>query len=141
MNSIIIQTLRKRSKLNFLESVSQSDIQGKTLKSKQSEKHIFTMLLLVTFVFLTLTVPTRAMVFYLNFCTGNTQCYYARLQLFYQVGQKTFFTNHGINFFLYVMSGQKFRTDLRNLFLSNNFKKENNNHRITTASTICSKSC
>ena len=140
MNSIIIHTLRKRSKFNILASAGEIEIADKSLKSKQPEKQIFTMLLLVTFVFLTLNVPTRAMVFYLNFYTGSTPYYYASLHLFYQVGQKTFFTNHGINFFLYVMSGQKFRTDLRNLFLSNNYKKEHNDHRITTASTICSKS-
>ena len=138
MNSIIIHTLRKRSKLNLLESAGQVEIENKKLKSKQSEKQIFTMLLLVTFVFLTLNVPTRAMVFYLNFYTGETPHYYASLHLFYQVGQKTYFTNHGINFFLYVMSGQKIRTDLRNLFLSNSFKKD---HGFPTASTVCSKSC
>ena len=35
--------------------------------------------------------------------------------MFYHVGEKTYYTNYGINFFLYVMSGHKFRTDLRNL--------------------------
>ena len=116
MNSVIIHPLRERSKLKLLESVSEGEIEGNKLKSKHPEKQIFTMLLLVTFMFSTLNVPTRAMVFYLNFYTGNTPYYYAGLHLFYQVGQKTYITNHGIIFFLYVMSGQKFRTDLRNLF-------------------------
>ena len=41
--------------------------------------------------------------------------------LFYHIGQKAFYTNNGINFFLYVASGKKFRGDLLNLF----WKKRN----------------
>ena len=36
--------------------------------------------------------------------------------LYYNVAQKLHYTNHGINFFLYVISGQKFRNDLVRLF-------------------------
>ena len=73
------------------------------------------MLLLLTFVFLALSTPVTLLIFYINFYIGNTPYYFASLHLFYQFGEKTHATNHGINFFLYVMSGQKFRTDLRNL--------------------------
>ena len=66
------------------------------------------------------------MVFYLNYYSGNTPFYYASLHLLYQVGQKAFYTNHGINFFLYVISGQKFRTDLRNMFMSKNDRLKSN---------------
>ena len=116
MNSVIIYTLTQRSKQNILQSTGQTE--GQNLKTKQSEKQIITMLLLITFVFLTLSVPTRALLFYLNFSRGSTPYYYAGYHLFYQVGEITYLTNHGINFFLYVMSGQKFKTDLRNLFMS-----------------------
>ena len=40
--------------------------------------------------------------------------------LFYNVGHKLQNTNHGINFFLYVISGHKFRADLVKLFKFNN---------------------
>ena len=60
--------------------------------------------------------------FYVNFTSDDPPYYYAGLHLFYQVGEKAYYTNHGINFFLYVISGQKFRTDLRNLFM----EKKNN---------------
>ena len=131
MNSVIIHTLRKRSKHNL--STGQGEHEGQNLKSKQSEKQIVTILLLITFVFLTLSVPTRALLFYLNFSRGNTPYYYAGYHLFYQVGEITYLTNHGINFFLYVMSGQKFRKDLRNLFMS---KKPGKNESIgSVAST------
>ena len=125
MNSVIIHTLRKRSKLKLLESGGQGydQSEGHNLKHKHPEKQIFTMLLLVTFVFLALNIPTRSLVFYVNFYSGNTPYYYASLNLFYQISEKTYYTNHGINFFLYVMSGQKFRTDLRNLFVPKTVKK------------------
>ena len=127
MNSVIIHTLRKRSKLKILELEGQGQTEGQNVKSKHPEKQVVTTLLLVTFVFLILNIPIKTMVFYLNFYSGNTPTYYASLHLLYQVGQKAFYTNHGINFFLYVISGQKFRTDLKNIFKS---KKINKNTRL-----------
>ena len=44
---------------------------------------------------------------------------YAAYYLSYQVVQKSYFTNYGINFFLYVMSGKKFRIELLKLFKCN----------------------
>ena len=126
MNSIIIHTLRKRSRLSFSESTGQGQSEGQTLKIKQSEKQICAMLLLVTFAFLILTIPARALVFYRTFSGKDTGYYLAGLYLFHQVATKSNVTNHGINFFLYAMSGKKFRTDLRNLF----FSKDSNNNTI-----------
>ena len=114
MNSLIIYSLRKRTKLM---SQTQDQTEGQNLKNKH-EKQIVTMLLLVTCVFLTLNLPVRSLVFFVNFSVGSIPDNYAKLHLFYQVGEKVYFTNHGINFFLYVMSGQKFRTDLKNLLVS-----------------------
>ena len=123
MNSVIIHTLRMRSKLKLLETPVEGQTEGQTLKSKQAEKHIFTTLLNITFVFVALNSTTRALVFYLNFCSANTPYHYAGLHLFYKIGEKSFYSNHGINFFLYVMSGQKFRKDLKELFVSKNSNK------------------
>ena len=72
MNSVIIHTLRKRSLLKLLESADQSQAEGKNSKIKHSEKQIITMLLLVTFAFLILNIPLRALVYYLSFATGDT---------------------------------------------------------------------
>ena len=119
MNSIIIHTLKKRTKLM---SQTQDQIEDQNSKSKQ-EKQIVTLLLLVTFVFLIVNLPVRSLVIYVNFSTGITPYYYAGLHLFYQVGEKSYYTNHGINFFLYVISGQKFRTDLRDLIVPKNQSK------------------
>ena len=133
MNSVIIHTLRKRSKQALLESAGQDENNAQSLKSKQTEKQIITILLLVTFVFLFLNFPLRSLVYYLNFSSGDTPKYYAGLHLFFQIGDKSFYTNHGVNFFLYVMSGQKFRTDLKNLFIRKE-QKRNKESTITMSS-------
>ena len=49
--------------------------------------------------------------------------------LYTSAGQKLHFTNHGINFFFYVISGQKFRTDLIKLF-----KRQNKGSNLNTKS-------
>ena len=48
---------------------------------------------------------------------GTTPRGFAIFYFIYQVGEKSYYTNYAINFFLYVISGQKFRTDLAKLFL------------------------
>ena len=68
MNSVIIHTLKQRSKLKFSES--ERNIQRS--KGKNIDKQIFTMLLLVTFGYLLLTTPAKLLIFYLNFYSGNT---------------------------------------------------------------------
>ena len=134
MNNVIIHTLRKRSLLRL----SETEVEGQTdipnLKMKTSEKQISTMLLLVTFAYLILNIPTRALILYINASSGgNTPYYYAGFHLFYQIVDKSSVTNHGINFFLYAMSGQKFRTDLKNLFSS---KHSNRKKFILSLHTI-----
>ena len=93
------------------------------------------MLLLVTFAYLSLTLPNKILEIYLIFNSGDTPTYYATLHLFYQLSGKLYYTNHGINFFLYVMSGQKFRTDLKNLFIKRK-RMDNRNVISTVSSTI-----
>ena len=123
MNSVLIHTLRKRSKQHFSGLSGQDETEPENVKTKNSEKQVFTMVLLITFAFLILNIPPRALVYYLNFYSGNTPSYYAGLYLFYQIGEKCHYTNHGINFFLYVISGQKFRTDLFSLFKTKESKR------------------
>ena len=136
MNSVIIHTLRKRSEqLNLSESIDEGQTEGQKFKTKNIEKQIFITVLLITFVFLILNTPALTVVFYLIFYTGNTPYYHAGLFLYYQISEKTYITNHGINFFLYVISGQKFRRDLRNLFFS---KKSNMNRLDSSLNTISS---
>ena len=41
---------------------------------------------------------------------------YAGFYLYFNIAGKMHYSNSGVNFFLYVMSGQKFRNDLKTLF-------------------------
>ena len=68
MNSVIIHILRKRSKQKLLSKTDQNgQKEGQQLKTKHQENQIITMLLLVTFAYLSLNTPVRILVIYLNF--------------------------------------------------------------------------
>ena len=88
------------------------------LPRKNSDTQILIMLLIVTFGFLVLVTPA----FILFLCVilvdfrASPQTF-AGYFLFYSVAQKSRFSNHGVNFLFYVISGEKFRTDLKHLIL------------------------
>ena len=114
MNSVIIHTLRNRIK-NV--KVEEGQGQGKDKRMKNSEKQVFAILLLVTFGFLILCTPMYVF-FLLNLIVDFSASpkLFAVQHLYSNGAQKLHFTNHGINFFFYVISGKKFRTDLVKLF-------------------------
>ena len=81
-----------------------------------------------------------SLMFYIMFIDYKKSAYsFAAFYLFYQVGQKSYYTNYGINFFLYVMSGRRFRTDLSQLV---NFskKKEDGGHSQNSNSAVTENS-
>ena len=147
MNSVIIHTIRKRltddvvvTKLRIQDPSKgeghDNKGQGQGQAMKASEKQIYIILILITFAFLILTTPTYAMFLYANIVDyTQTPESFAAFFLFFSVGEKLYYTNNGINFYLYVMSGQKFRHDLVNLF---SFLKEKPSG--STASTVSSLS-
>ena len=126
MNSVIIHTLRNRNGPKRESNIStisqnrdqgQSQGQGQNFKIKNSQKQIFAILLLVTFGFLILTTPAYLFFIFNMFIDFTVSPkVFAAYHLFSNIAQKLHFTNHGINFFFYVISGQKFRTDLVKLF-------------------------
>ena len=151
MNSIIIHTLRTRSLLKIsnneaqVQGHSQSQGQGQgqnqKSKSKSTETQIYLTLLLVAFSFFILITPLYAFNLYVQFAdfTKSPKAF-AEFHIFFQIMHKMYFTNNAINFFLYVISGQKFRNDLINLFkCSNGVSRETslsnlsvNNTKIST---------
>ena len=131
MNCVIIYNLRKRPKFltNKSDSLgegqnedqcqgqSQGQSQGHRNTSRHQEKQIITMLLVVTFSFLILMIPPFSLNFYSEFVDfRSSPKLYAGFHLFAVIGPKCYHTNFGINFYLYVISGQKFRSDLVALF-------------------------
>ena len=112
MNSSIVHTLRTslqfRTKryTNKDEELGQSQDQGQKIKS--TEKQIYIILLLITFMFLILTTP--AYLFFIINLVVNFQTspkFFAGCYLYFNIAQKLHVTNYGINFFLYVISGEK----------------------------------
>ena len=122
MNSVIIHTLRTKSMLKIAQVQGESQVKGKKSKSTNSEKQIFLILLLVAFSFFILISPFYAFTLYAEIVDFmKSPAAFAEFFLFYQVMHKMYFTNNAINFFLYVISGQKFRRD----FISICYKRNN----------------
>ena len=78
---------------------------------------IYIILLLVTFAFLVLMTPGYVLFVYVMLVDyRRTPQSFSGYIFIHSFSQKTFYTNYGINFFLYVISGKKFRSDLVWLF-------------------------
>ena len=148
MNSVIIHTLRQRSMtLRVKESEGRGNCHdedigaGKeNMKSewKNTERQIYLTLLIVTFGFLTLMTPSYVMyVFIIFYDFSKSASSLAGYHLFLNITRVLYYTNYGINFMFYVLSGQKFRNDFMNLFLC---RKQNDPKNVTieTKSTVLS---
>ena len=104
-------------------STSKSSKSNKSTKESSSsqssrDNQLTIMLLLVTFTFLLLTLPqyARYLVAILWNYTASPQDY-ANYFLIAHVTNKMFYLNSACNFFLYCLSGTKFRQDLISLFM------------------------
>ena len=129
MNSVIIHKLRSRSMVTQNQG-RESD----TPQRKHRETQIFIMLLLVTFGFLILVTPAYAFFLYVilvDFLASPRA--FAGYYLFHSVAQIGRFSNHGINFFFYVISGEKFRTDLKKLIAPFSRKFNGTSHKSETS--------
>ena len=116
MNYVIIQAVRGSRKM-FREPIERGQGQVNTNlgRQKNTETQLTIMLLLVTSLFLILMIPTYIRFLYTTFVTRDTPVKYANLMFFYHLSHKLYHTNNGINFFLYCISGQKFRNDLKEI--------------------------
>ena len=125
MNTVIIDTLRTRLRFNNVvkspqgQSTAQGQDQGegRSSKIKSTEKQIYITLLSVTFGFLILNAPGYSFFVYVMYKDFRTSpLAYAQYYLFNNAARQAYYTSYGINFFLYVISGRKFRVDLMKLF-------------------------
>ena len=121
MNFVIVKTVKNSRKMFTTSAVSKGtekdigqDKRQKTMKSAENQLTI--MLLSVTICFLILLVPAYIRFIYLTFVQRDTPSKYASSMLFFQITYKLYTTNSGFNFFLYCISGKKFRDDLKDLF-------------------------
>ena len=139
MTCVIIFTLRRRATSSLTRSTGQGQTQGQGNADKSLEKQIYMMLLLVTSTFLVLVTPIMTAIFWNMFNFNPTTKMIAIKYLWFTIGEIFLFTNFVINFFLYVMSGKKFRTDLKNLFTrSKSSNSEDQCKRVSEVKTVSS---
>ena len=84
-------------------------------RMKSAENQLTIMLLLVTVLFTVLLIPTYIRFIYLTSVKSDTPSKFARSVFLFQLTYKLYVTNNGINFFLYCISGKKFRNDLKEI--------------------------
>ena len=141
MNSVIIHKIRNRSSLVKEAKATKTNVsqsQSSSTRIKSSESQMFTILLLVTFGFLILTTPGYLLFLFIMLVDFfKTPQLFAGYYLFYNIAHKHT-TNHGINFFLYVISGRKFRTDLLSLFVKKQQTGESGSGTFTENTNVSS---
>ena len=120
MNFVIVNTVRKshvffkaNNEITGKGRHQGMDTRKKTMKSV--EKHLVIMLLLVTILFLILLCPTYFRFIYLVLAKRDTPFEYAQSMLFSEITGKLYASNSGIIFFLYCISGKKFRNELKEI--------------------------
>ena len=134
MNSVIIHKIRLRK---FGAISDSGNHQGQGQPRRNSEGQTFAILLLVTFALLILTTPAYMFFIYIQVVdfTASPEAF-ASYFLFYHSSYALQVTNYGINFFLYVISGKKFRTDLMLLLRMKNRPHEHAPSGDTTSLKI-----
>ena len=134
MNSFIIHTLRKRSDLieGRKQGQGQKECQPRSI-SKTTERQSYAILILVAFSFFIFITPMCLFnVFGMLMDLTKTPRDFAEFYMFKNIVHKLHFTNNGVNFFLYVISGRKFRSDLMKMLKC---KKEKNDDVMRTINT------
>ena len=137
MNFVIVKTVRSSRKM-FRGNVGDVGTGTRQKTMKSAENQLTTMLLLVTTLFLILLLPTYIRFIYAAFVTSDTPSKFASSMLISAMSYKLYVTNSGINFFLYCISGRKFRNDLVEIVCCN--KKSRSSSMESRISTITSRS-
>lgn len=85
-------------------------------ETARREMYLTAMLLRVTFAFLFLTFPSQIRYAVYTFVNQyESPSAYALYVLLYNISNKCLYTNSAVNFFLYCLSGPKFRMDLQKM--------------------------
>ena len=114
MNYVTVKTVRNSRKM-FRNNIKTTGIDAREKSMKSAENQLTTMLLLVTTLFSILLLPTYIRFIYAAFVSSDTPSKYAMSIFIFEISYKLYVTNSGINFFLYCISGKKFRNDLKEI--------------------------
>ncbi len=106
-------------------------------KSHNLERQLTIMLLAVSFAFLFLTLPLFIRYFLYTSINPRTSAKaYALYHFLYNLSNKLYMTNNAVNFYLYAITGSKFRKDLMELFgCSKSCKSTNVSSSLTSQDT------
>ena len=120
MNYVIVKSVRK-SRETFAANKRLTHqgvdhgMETRQKRMKSAENQLTVMLLLVTTLFLILLCPTYFRFIYFIFSKRDTPLAYANSMFLVQFTYKLYASYSGINFFLYCISGKKFRNDLKEI--------------------------
>ena len=143
MNFVIVKAVRKSRKMFGADTSARTDqgLEARHNTMKSAENQLTIMLLSVTMLFLILLCPGYIRFIYLAFAEQDTPYQYANSMLFYQISSKFYNTNSGINFFLYCISGRKFRNDLKEILLCRGISNRASTQGGSQSNAVCSKTC
>ena len=114
INYVIVKTVRKSQEL-FTVNVGTIRMESRQRTMKSAGNQLTTMLLLITMLFLILLLPTYIRFIYSSFVSSDTPYKFSTSIFIAEISYKLHVTNSGINFFLYCISGKKFRNDLKEI--------------------------
>ena len=136
MNFVIVKEVRKSRNMfrNNDERGQGWDTREKAMKSIGNQLTI--MLLLVTTLFLIILCPAYIRFIFLAFAQLDTPLEHATSRFLSQITALLYISNSGINFFLYCISGQKFRNDLKEFLCCIGIQRKDKIHSTATGISI-----
>ena len=92
------------------DNVNVSSI-GKPRHIRDADRKLTKMMILISLAYVCLSLPQHCRYIYQINVDPNDNISQARLFLFYHISNKLFIANHAFNFYLYCLSGARFRND------------------------------
>jgi hypothetical protein len=125
LNSFIIINIISAQQTRFVLRQQTSlqagkHVQNQNRKQAESSKRITVMLLLVSFTFLITTLPMNLVLIFTSFSNerdNDDDKVFAKWKLVSSCTEMLMYVNHCINFFLYCITGKKFRDQFKRLIL------------------------
>ena len=141
MNVVIVKAVRNSRKMfgGQINAATDQRLETRQKSMKSAENQQTIMQLSVTTLFLILLCPTYIRFIYLSFAERDTPYQYASSMLIYQISLKLYCTNSGINFFLYCISGRKFRKDLKEILFCCDISNQAIIRGGSQSNAVCSK--
>ena len=140
MNYAIVKAVRNSRKM-FRSNVGTAVEETRKKSIKSADNQLTTMLLLVTTLFLILVLTTYIRFIYAAFIVQDTPSKLASSMLIFEISYKLYVTNSGINFFLYCMSRQKFRNDLKKIVCCKRGSNSSSTNSRSNTNTLKTNSC